>query len=231
MGKADATGSWQSRMTRKLTSFVARTDELDRMRTLLDDLGDGHGSVLRIEGGPGVGKSRLIYEFVDQLGDNVQVLAARASPYDRSTPYRPVAEMMRSWLARRGGGAYNVEEVLEALDPSLSVYTPAIVALIGGDPGAAWVATDAGLRRQTTRRAIRAVLGAAAVERYTLLVFEDVHWLDSESLSVLDELADLADDTPLLVVMSYRPEADMRSGEMAHVETMGTPRTRGCGGQ
>ena len=57
------------------------------------------------------------------------------------------------------------------------------------------MATDAGLRRQTTRRAIRAVLGAAAVERYTLLVFEDVHWLDSESLSVLDELADLADDT------------------------------------
>ena len=209
MGKADAAGSWSSRKTRTLTEFVARDEELEFLDSLLGDLRQAEGSTLAIEGGPGVGKSRLIFEFVERLNGDVQVLSAHSSPYDRSTPYRPVAEMMRSWLARRGGGPYNAGEVLEALDTSLSVYTDAIVALIGGEPGAAWVATDAGLRRQTTRRAIRAVLGAAAAERDTILVFEDVHWMDGESLSVLAELADLSAQVPVLVIASYRPESEV----------------------
>ncbi len=110
--------------------------------------------MLSIVGGPGVGKTRLVHEFVHRLEDEVQVLSAHGSPYDLSTPYRPVSEMMRRWLAARGGGPYNTKEVLEALDPSLTTYADAVVALIGGQPSAAWTATDAGLRRQTTRRAL-----------------------------------------------------------------------------
>ena len=230
MGKADAAGSIQARMSHKLTEFVARTDQLNQISSLFESVTDGQGVVLSVTGGPGVGKSRLVVEFVRRLPAGVQVLTAQASPYDRSTPYRPIAEMVRSWLARRGGGEFNVGEVLEALDRSLTVYTDAIIALIGGNPSAVWMATDAGLRRQTTRRAIRAVLGASAGDALTVLVFEDVHWMDGESLTVMDELADLSGSVPLFMISTSRPESERRWDEFDHSELMeldGVGRQRG----
>ena len=220
MGKADAVGSLQSRMNRRLTPFVARATELQQIEQLWERVDMGDGALLSIVGGPGVGKSRLLVEFVTRLPEGVEVLASQASPYDRSTPYRPIAEMMRSWLGRRGGGESNAGEVLEGLDASLTVYTDALIALIGGDPSVSWKAIDAGLRRQTTRRAIRAILGASAAERPKVLLFEDQHWMDGESLSIMDELADLAGATPLLMVITSRPESDDRWGELDHAETL-----------
>lgn len=220
LGKGDGRGSLQARMARRLTDFVARRDELRLLSSKLTEVEGGFGSVVSVVGGPGVGKSRLLHEFINRLDEQVRVLTAQASPYDRSTPYRPIAEMMRSFLARRGGGPYNVEETLEGLDPSLTTYSDAMVALIGGDPSAAWMASDAGLRRQTTRRAIRATLGAAAAEALLVVVLEDLHWMDNESLSVIDELVDLAEATPLLMVTSQRPEHEMRWGDLAQVTVL-----------
>ena len=220
MGKADAAGSLQSHTAARRSQFIARVDELELLDSLRSDVDQGNGAVLTVIGGPGVGKSRLLIEFIGRLPEGVEVLSSRASPYDRSTPYRPIAEMMRSWLGRRGGGEYNAEEVLAALDPSLTVYTDALVALIGGQPPASWISIDAGLRRQTTRRAIRAILGASAAERSTVLVFEDRHWMDGESLSLMDELADLAGTTPLLMLVSSRSEGGERWDDLDHAELL-----------
>lgn len=210
MGKADASGSIQSRMARRLSPFIARRDELAELGHAWEAVESGTGEVVAIAGGPGIGKSRLAYEFVSSLEQTAVILSSQASPYDRATPYRPLAEMMRSWLGRRGGGELNVVEVLEVLDPSLTVYADALTALIGGEPSSAWLAVDAGLRRQTTRRAARAIIGAAALEQNLVLVFEDLHWMDGESLSVIDELVDLTETTPLLVLVTMRPEVEER---------------------
>ena len=220
MGKADASGRMHAETAGRLTPFIGRADELTKMRLMLESASDGNGTALSIVGDAGVGKTRLLYEFVQGLGDDVDVLSAHASPYDRSTPYRPIAEMMRSWLARRGGGAYNVEEVFESVDSSLVVYADAITALVGGDPSRAWVLTDAGLRRQTMRRAIRAILGASALESLTVLAFEDLHWMDTESMSVIDELADLAGGTPLMMITTSQSVAGAGWSKLDHARNL-----------
>src|SRR5262245_21316430 len=84
---------------RGLTALVGRHRELERLRTAFHRATDGNGSTVLVQGEPGVGKSRLLYEFTHGLnGTAVLELEATCPSYGASMPYRPVLDLLRGYL-------------------------------------------------------------------------------------------------------------------------------------
>ena len=81
---------------RLLSQFVGRERELTMLRDLLGQVTEGRGQVIRLVGEPGVGKSRLLYEFRrGLLGQSVTYLEGRCLSYGSTIPYGPVLDLLR----------------------------------------------------------------------------------------------------------------------------------------
>src|SRR5262249_7796608 len=105
-------------------------------------------------------------------------------------------------LLREKGGAR-----IRALDPALSEALPYLYGLLGiqedPDPLAQM---DAPIRRQRTLDAIRRIIVRESLNQPTVVIFEDLHWIDSETQAFLDLLADSIAGARLLLLLNYRPE-------------------------
>lgn len=101
----------------------------------------------------------------------------------------------------------NVTGKLLTLDRVLEPALPALLALLDmpvDDP--AWQALDPGQRRQRTLDAVRGLLLREAREQPLLVIFEDLHWIDSETQTLLDGLVESVGSARLLLIVNYRPE-------------------------
>lgn len=169
--------------------LIGRVSELDVLIGLLD--GSGTGVVL---GEAGIGKSRLVRELVGAAQRRgLPVLAGRAVQGNvQPTPYRPLAEAVLS-ACRRG--------LPEAAD--LLPYRPALGRLIPDwyRPELASLAESSVVLGEGVLR----LLAALGSGRPVLLVLEDLHWADPESLAVLEYLADHASEVRLACVVTARP--------------------------
>jgi class 3 adenylate cyclase len=89
----------QATAARGLTRFVGRQREVDVLRQALEGAGAGHGQIVAIVGEPGVGKSRLVYEFLHshQTRDWL-VLESASVSYEKATPYLPVIDLLRRYF-------------------------------------------------------------------------------------------------------------------------------------
>lgn len=172
--------------------LVSRADEMARLRDALALPREGRGGVLVLEGEPGVGKSRLaasVAEEAEQAG--MAVLTGRAVRSPAPLPLRPLGEALLGWL--RTGSVPD--------DPHLAPYLPALGRLapqLGSAPeegGSSVMLVGEGLLR----------LASALDGPGVLLLIEDLHWADPETLSVLEYVADNVRDVPLLVVATTRP--------------------------
>src|SRR5262249_61796585 len=105
-------------------------------------------------------------------------------------------------LLREKGGAR-----IRALDPALSEALPYLYGLLGiqedPDPLAQM---DAPIRRQRTLNAIKRIIVRESLNQPTVVIFEDLHWIDSETQALLDLIADSIAGVPLLLLVNYRPE-------------------------
>src|SRR5258708_31384365 len=82
-----------------LTPFRGRDREIAELQRGLANAADGNGCAIGISAGPGVGKSRLCYEFGEWCrGQGIPIIEARALPYSHATPYQPVLELLRSFF-------------------------------------------------------------------------------------------------------------------------------------
>jgi class 3 adenylate cyclase/tetratricopeptide (TPR) repeat protein len=150
----------------------------------------------------GVGKSRIVDEFVATLGDRAHVAAGRCLAYGHGITYWPVVEAIR-------GGAGIPEEAtpelaLERLgdvlasEPDADRVVPVIGYLIG--------AIHAPQAPEEIFWAIRKTFEAMARQRPLVLVFDDVHWGEPTFLDLIDHIADWTRDAPILLVAMARPE-------------------------
>ena len=106
--------------TRGLTPFVGREDELRLLMNRWERALDGEGQVTLIIGEAGIGKSRLVQRFHEQIADTPHTwVEAAAGAFFQNTPFYPVAEMLREFLAWRSDES--VEEQLARLEPSLEL--------------------------------------------------------------------------------------------------------------
>src|SRR5215831_18731940 len=203
----------QATVARGLTRFVGRQSEFDTLRQALERAGAGQGQVVATVGEPGVGKSRLVYEFVhSHPTPGWLVLESASVSYGKATPYYPVMDLLKRYSHveehddTRTMRAKVTGQVL-TLDPALQDTIPALLALLDALPeDSPFVQLDPPQRRQRTLDALKRVFLRESQEQPLLLVFEDLHWIDSETQALLDGLVESLPTARLLLLVNYRPE-------------------------
>ena len=155
----------QAAAARGLTRFVGRTAEFDTLCQALERAGAGHGQVVALVGEPGVGKSRLFWEFthsrrtVDWL-----IVESGSVSYGKATAYLPVIDLLKAYFAIEDRD--DVRKIREkvtgkllTLDKSLEPTLPAFLALLDVTvEDEQWQSLDPPQRRQRTLDAVKRLL-------------------------------------------------------------------------
>ena len=210
-----------------MTQFVGRHDEIEVLRGCLTAAGRGHGQFVAVVGEPGVGKSRLIWEFTRSPHvDGWLVLEAGAVPYGTTTPYLPVIDLLKAYcgIGERDDQRIIREKItgkLLALDPAFEVALPAFLTLLDLPvDDRAWTALDPAGRRRRTLDALKRLLLRESQVQPLALVFEDLHWIDGETQALLDSLVESLGSARLLLLVNHRPEYQHAWGSKASYNQM-----------
>jgi predicted ATPase len=203
----------QASAARGLTRFVGRQQELAALQQALEQAGAGHGQVVAVVGEPGVGKSRLVYEFIhSHHTPGWLVLESASVSYGKATPYFPVIDLLKRYSHiedrddTRTIRAKVTGQVL-TLDAALQDTVPALLALLDAlSDDSLFVQLDPPQRRQRTLDALKRIFLRESQEQPLLLVFEDLHWIDSETQALLQSLVEGLPTTRILLLVNYRPE-------------------------
>jgi class 3 adenylate cyclase/tetratricopeptide (TPR) repeat protein len=203
----------QAAAARGLTRFVGRDPELEQLRQALDRAGTGHGQVVAVVGEPGVGKSRLFWEFTQSHRTQGWVIV-ESSPvsYGRATAFLPLIDLLRAYfeIEARDDPRKIGEKVtgkLLSLDRALEPSLPAFLWLLDvPTEDRQWQRLDPPHRRQQAIDGIKRLLLRESQVRPLLLVFEDLHWIDAETQAFLDSVVESLPTARLLLLVNYRPE-------------------------
>ena len=190
--------------------FVGRERQRAKLQAVFASaVGDRACHLLTVLGGAGVGKSRLVQEFVAGLGDEVTVLRGRCLPYGEGITYWPLAEVVKDAALAQGR------------DPGEHSVTT-IAAMLAGEENSELIAerlADAfglggpGGTSEETFWAARRLFEALARAGPLVVVFDDVHWAEPTFLDLIEHAAKFSRGAPILLVCIARPELiDSRPG-------------------
>ena len=198
---------------RGLTGFVGREDELVQLGSAMQSAAGGRGQIVAVVGEPGVGKSRLFHEFTRaERMPGWRILKTGAFSYGKSTAYRPVIDLLRAYFEVSDRADQQeirdkvVGQVL-ALDKELASTVPALLSLFDvpvEDPQ--WQSLNPRQRRERTLDAVRHLLLRESQVQPLCVVFEDLHWIDSETQAFLDGLIQSLPAARVLLLVNYRQE-------------------------
>jgi class 3 adenylate cyclase/tetratricopeptide (TPR) repeat protein len=193
--------------------FVDRERERAVLGAAVAPVRMGFGTMVELIGEPGIGKSRLADELRDNCADMEQV-TLRCQQYESSTAYHPFRPFLRSLLdvELNGGGEHNrtvLAERLMTIDSELVPWAP----LLGAPLDVQVESTpevddlDPSFRRARLHGVIGSLLGKV-LDSPTLLVFEDVHWMDDASSDLLRHIGTQLPTKPWLTCTTRRAEGD-----------------------
>jgi predicted ATPase/class 3 adenylate cyclase len=212
-GAGVARSRLQAAASRGLTRFIGRDAETEQLRKALEQAREGHGQVVAVVGEPGVGKSRLFYEFTHSHRTmGCLIIESGSVSYGKATAYLPLIDLLKGYfdIHDRDDARKIREKVtgkLFILDKTLESTLPAVLSLLDVPvEDAAWEASDPPQRRQRTLEAIKRLLLRESQAQPLVLVLEDLHWIDSETQSLLDSLIETLPTARLLLLVNYRPE-------------------------
>jgi class 3 adenylate cyclase/tetratricopeptide (TPR) repeat protein len=216
------------------TPFVGRQADLGRLATIATEAARGHGQFVALSGEPGVGKTRLIYEFVRSPETRAwQVLECRSLSYETNVAWGPVIPLLRRYFELHGReDPAEIEEKVSgrllALDRRLEDVVAPMLALLGAIPDThAWGRIDAPERRRLVVDALTRVVLAEAERQPLLLVVEDLQWADSTTRAFIERLVDRLSSARLMLMVDYRPELSHEwEGRPGFTEIVVTPLSR-----
>src|SRR5437773_125063 len=198
---------------RALSRFVGRDQELQILGNRLTQVEQGHGQVVGVLGEPGVGKSRLVYEFTRLARVRPwRTLASRAVSYGTTTPYLPIVDLLKHYFQIEDGEApirirERVTEKVLGLDGALEPHVPALVSLLDVTlKDHQWQSLEPLYRRERTLDSIKRLLIRESHVQPLCLVLEDLHWIDTETQAALDRLIESLPAARILLLVTYRPE-------------------------
>ena len=192
--------------------FVGRHLELQALGAALARVGSGHGQLVAISGEPGMGKSRLLYEFSQGLlTEGWRVLEVGAVSYGQATPYLPICDLLRVYFQiDEQDDEHTMREKVDkrlTWDVALQEIRPVVLALLDMDVDAPeWQALDPSQRRQRIIEGVKRLLLLRSQGQPLLVLIENLHWIDAGTQAVLDSLIESLPTGRLLLLVSYRPE-------------------------
>jgi class 3 adenylate cyclase/predicted ATPase len=205
----------------ELTRFVGREDELRSLLSRWERAREGEGQVLTIIGEVGIGKSRLVRRFHEQIAATPHTwLEASAGAFFQNTPFYPIAELLQQLIgrgtvqeriaalaARLTAIGLNPEEVIPLLAPLLNLSLPP-----------EYSASQIPRKRQRRRllaTLVDWVLGSARAQPL-VSVIEDLHWADPSTMELIQLLVEQGANAPLLLLYTARPECRVPWALRAH---------------
>ncbi|HEV8715258.1 MAG TPA: adenylate/guanylate cyclase domain-containing protein [Candidatus Binatia bacterium] len=198
--------------TRGLTRFVGRQSEMEQLKRALAQAQAGHGQIVGVMGEPGLGKSRLFYEFKLSSQSGCLVLEAYSVSHGKASPYLPVIELLKSYfqIQPQDDERTRREKVggkVLMLDRSLEETLSYLFSLLGLDDSTSSLQQmDPQIRRRRTFEAIRKLFLRESFNQPLILIFEDLHWIDTETQGFLDVLSESMAGARILLLVNYRPE-------------------------
>jgi class 3 adenylate cyclase/DNA-binding IscR family transcriptional regulator len=203
----------QAAAIRGLSRFVGRAAEVEHLWRALKQAGQGQGQIAAVAGEPGVGKSRLVFELIhSHRVEGWLVLESSSVSYGKATSYLPVIDLLKGYF--RVGDRDTHRDIREkvtgkilTLDRGLEPILPALLTLLDVPAeDAQWQGLDPPQRRQRTLDAVKRLLLRESQVQPLLVVFEDLHWVDSETQALLENLVESLPTARLLLLVNYRPE-------------------------
>jgi DNA-binding SARP family transcriptional activator/tetratricopeptide (TPR) repeat protein len=190
-------------VSRFVSPMVGRERERRRLHDAFEQaLSDRSCQLFTLLGPAGVGKSRLVQEFLGDVSDQAVVARGRCLPYGEGITYWPVLEAVKDVAGL--DDAESSEQSRLRLD-----------ALLKGEEEADLVAqrmteilglAETVVGAEDAFQAVRKFFEALARERPLVLVFDDVHWGEATFLDLVEHIADWSRDAPLVLVCIARPE-------------------------
>ena len=218
-GKSQPVQAWKvlevrpsvSGWNRRLDSpLVTRGAELERLRgALARTVQTSTCQVVTVMGGAGIGKSRLVAEFLRQATDDARVAQGHCLPYGEGITFRPVAEILHqlAGVSQADTAATAVAKLDLLLEPApdAAMVSERLTGLLGLD--------DTPPSVQESFWAVRRLLQQAAAARPLVVVFDDIQWAEPTLLDLLEYLTDWLGEAPVLLLCLARPELlEIRAG-------------------
>ncbi len=211
----------QASAMRGLSKFVGRARETEKLVAAFDAVKRGHGQVVAAIADAGVGKSRLFHEFKAIVRADAMTLEAYSISHGKASAYLPVIDLLNDYFGivaddDRRRRREKIGGKILMLDRALEDTLPFLIALLGVEAGAATsddsplAGLDAYSRRRGTLEAIERILMRESLNQPLILIFEDLHWVDTATQGLLDLLAESVTAARILLLVNYRPEYQHR---------------------
>ena len=195
-----------------LARFVGRQSEMEQVQRALDQTKAGHGQIVGVMGEPGVGKSRLFYEFKLLSQRGCLILETFSVSHGKAYPYLPLIDLLKNYfqLGLHDDERQRREKVtgrVLTLDRSLEDTLPYLFFLLGiVEPTSPLQQMDPQIRRKRILEAIKRLLIRESLNQPLIVIFEDLHWLDAETQAFLQVLSESIPTARVLLLVNYRPE-------------------------
>jgi class 3 adenylate cyclase/predicted ATPase len=201
-------------VSRGLTPFVGRQQEVNLLLERWEQVREGRGQVVLLSGEAGIGKSRLIHVLNERLAGQPQVrLESRGSPYHQHSALQPVIAHLQELLQWRW--EETPEEKLQRLETALEPYgltltevVPLFAALLSVPLAGRYASLSLTPQRQKqkTLEALLAWLLRETERQPVRFVMEDLHWVDPSTLEWLGLLIDQIPSARMLLLLTFRPD-------------------------
>jgi class 3 adenylate cyclase/tetratricopeptide (TPR) repeat protein/predicted amidohydrolase len=213
LGLGKARTRLRAAMSRGLTPLVGRERELELLIDAFERAREGQGQAISISGEAGVGKSRLLYEFKNEMADkDVTFLEGRCLPYSRGVAYHPIIDCLKSTFDIREGDddtqiTDKVKRGLALIKLDETNTLPYFLELLSvKDSGIDSLSMSPEGHRNRTMEAITRLTLKASEFRPLIIAIEDLHWVDKSTEETLKLWLNSISGARVLLIFTYRPD-------------------------
>jgi tetratricopeptide (TPR) repeat protein len=214
--RLEGVGTAKSRLdlsrARGLSRFVGRRNEIAKLDDALAKARRGERQVIGVIGEAGAGKSRLCFEFMERARrEGIANYEAHCVPHGNMIPFLPALELLRAYtgLNERDDARTQREKVagrVVLLDPKMAETLPLVFDFMGiADPAHPPAAMDPEVRTRILFEHLKLLLDAVASVHPSVVLWDDLHWIDGGSDGFLAEYIELTAGMPVLVLANSRP--------------------------